>query len=96
MLSPWLETFIDKTIQMLQNDVLKKKIQLLILEPFLQYIIELVFPYVVIVCAIFGIMLLMIVIILGLLVFRLNGGSVAAAAAAGAAAVVPIVSAGGA
>jgi hypothetical protein len=96
MLSPWLETFIDKTIQMLQNDVLKKKIQLLILEPFLQYIIELVFPYVVIVCAIFGIMLLMIVIILGLLVFRLNGGAVAAAASAGATAVVPIVSAGGA
>ena len=40
-LSPWMEKMIDKTIQMLQNDVLKKKIQILILQPFLQYIIEL-------------------------------------------------------
>jgi hypothetical protein len=81
MLSPWLDSFIDKTIQMLQNDVLKKKIQLLILEPFLQYIIELVFPYVVILCVIFGIMILLMFGILGLLVFRLNGSAATAAVA---------------
>jgi hypothetical protein len=55
---------------MLQNDMLKKKIQILILEPFLQYIIELVFPYVIIICVVFGIMFFMMISIIGLLVFR--------------------------
>lgn len=71
-MSGWIEKIIDKTIQMLQDDVLKKKIQILILQPFLQYIIELIFPYVIIICAVFGLMILMMVSILGLLVFRLQ------------------------
>lgn len=82
-LSPWMEKMIDKTIQMLQNDVLKKKIQILILQPFLQYIIELIFPYVIIICAVFGLMILMMVSILGLLVFRLQTSTIAVTAAAG-------------
>ena len=69
-LPPWIEKFIDKTIQMLQNDILKKKIQILILEPFLQYIIELIFPYVIIICAVFGIMFFLMISIIGILVFR--------------------------
>ena len=71
-LHPFAEKFIDKTIQMLQNDILKKKIQILILEPFLQYFIELVFPYLIIVCVVFSLMILMMVSILGLLVFRIQ------------------------
>ena len=71
-LPPWIESIIDKTIQTLQNDVLKKKIQLLILQPFLQYMIELIFPYVIIICVIFGLMILMMISILGLLVYKMN------------------------
>ena len=65
-----MESFIDKTVQMLQNDILKKKIQILILQPFLQYIIELIFPYVIIICAIFGIMIIMMLSIITILVLR--------------------------
>jgi hypothetical protein len=72
-LSPWIESLLDKTIQMLQNDIVKKKIQLLIIHPFLQYVIELIFPYVIILGAIFGTMFLMMISILVLLIFRLNG-----------------------
>ena len=90
MLSPWVESFLDKTIQMLQNDVLKKKIQLLILEPFIQYMIELIFPYVMIICVVFGLMIIMMASILALLVFRLNALPVAAAAASAAAAAVAV------
>ena len=73
-ITPWMERFIDKTITLLQNDVLKKKIQLLILQPFLQYVIELVFPYVIIICVVFGLMIIMMISILGLLVYRMNAG----------------------
>ncbi len=78
-LSPWIEKIVDRTIQMLQDETLKKKIQILILQPFLQYIIELIFPYVIIICAVFGLMILMMVSILGLLVFRLQPAVTAAA-----------------
>ena len=94
MSNSWIDSFIDKTIQMVQNDIVKKKIQLLILEPFIQYMIELTFPYVMIICVVFGLMIIMMASILALLVFRLNAlpsfavaATVASVASANAAAV---------
>lgn len=69
-MSPWVESLLDKTIQMLQNDTLKKKIQLLVLQPFLQYFLELIFPYVIIICVIFGLLIILLISIIALLVFR--------------------------
>ena len=74
-LPPWIEKFVDRAIQMLQNDTLKKKIQIMVLEPFLQNMIELIFPYVIILCVVFGLMILLMVSTLGLLVYRLSGSS---------------------
>ena len=59
MLSPAMEQFLDKTIQMLQNENVKKKIEVLILQPFIQYLIELIFPYVIIICVVFGLLIIM-------------------------------------
>jgi hypothetical protein len=69
---PWIEKFVDKAIQMLQNDTLKKKIQIMLIQPFLQYFIELIFPYVIIVCVVFGLMIILMLSILGFLVFRVS------------------------
>jgi hypothetical protein len=71
-LHPWIEKLVDRTIQMLQNETLKKKIQILLLQPFLQYFIELLFPYVILVCVVFGLMIIMMLSILALLVFRMS------------------------
>ncbi len=68
----WIEPILDKTIQMLQNDIVKKNIQLLVLEPFLRYFLELVLPYVIIICVVFGILIIAIFSILALLIFRMN------------------------
>ncbi len=68
----WLEKLVDKLIQSLQNETLKKKIQLLVLQPFLQYFIELIFPYVIIVCVVFGLLIILLISILAFLVFRLS------------------------
>ena len=84
-LSPLVERFIDKTIQMLQNENLKKKIEVLILQPFIQYLIELLFPYVVIVCVIFGLLIVMMTSVLYLLIVQMNIPAVVKIAAASAA-----------
>lgn len=86
-MSPAIEKFLDKAIQILQNDTLKKKIEILILQPFIQYLIELLFPYVIIICVVFGLLITLMTSILGILVFRpvvtsVGQGVTAAAAAA--------------
>jgi hypothetical protein len=69
-LPPWMEKLVDRSIHMLQNDTLKKKIQILVLQPFLQYFIELLFPYVIITCVVFGLLIILLISILALLVFK--------------------------
>ena len=73
MLSPMMETFLDKTIQMLQNENLKKKIEILVLQPIMQYMIELLFPYVIIVCVVFGVLIIMLTSVLYLLIVQMGG-----------------------
>lgn len=58
---------------MLQNETIRKKIQLMILQPFLQWCIELVFPYVILLCVFFGVLLVLMISIVGLLVYQLRG-----------------------
>lgn len=72
MLSPAIEKFLDKTIQMLQNDNIKKKIEVLILQPFIQYLIELIFPYVIIICVVFGLLIIMLTSVLYLLIVQMG------------------------
>lgn len=73
MLSTAMETFLDKTIQMLQNENIKKKIEVLILQPFIQYLIELLFPYVIIICVVFGLLIIMLTSVLYLLIVQMGG-----------------------
>lgn len=78
-----IEKFLDKTIQILKNDTIKKKIELLIIQPFLQYSLDLIFPYVIIICVVFGILIISMISILCLLAFRFSGCGVAASVEAG-------------
>lgn len=77
-----IERFLDKTIQILKNDTIKKKIELLIIQPFLQYSLDLIFPYVIIICVVFGILIISMISILCLLAFRFAGVSSSAGLAA--------------
>ena len=69
-MTPWMESLIDRTIQTLKDDTVKKKIQILILQPFIQYIIELIFPYIIIVCVVFGLLVMLLASILVILVYK--------------------------
>lgn len=86
MSSQMIEQLLDKAIQVLQNDNLKKKIELHLLQPFMQHAIELVFPYVIIICAVFGVLIIVTTSILCILVFKITGGGAVSSAASAAAA----------
>ena len=66
----WIEKSIDKLIELLQNDILKQKIQILVIQPFLQYSIELIFPYIILLCAVIAIMILLMISIIVLIIYR--------------------------
>jgi hypothetical protein len=70
--SNWMEPILDKCIQMLQNESVKKKIQILLIQPFLQNIIEMIFPYILIICVIVGVMIFLMIGIL-MSIFRIHG-----------------------
>ncbi len=67
-----MEPILDKCIQMLQNESVKKKIQILLIQPFLQNIIEMIFPYILIICVIVGVMIFLMIGIL-MSIFRIQG-----------------------
>lgn len=81
MSSPMIEKLLDKAIQILQNDNLKKKIELHLLQPFMQHVIEAVFPYVIIICAVFGVLIIVTTSILYILVFKITGSGTVISAA---------------
>jgi uncharacterized membrane protein len=66
-MTPWIESLIDKTVHTLKDDTIKKKIQILILEPFIQYMIELIFPYMIIMCVVFAVLVALLISILWIL-----------------------------
>lgn len=69
-MTPWIESLIDKTVHTLKDDTIKKKIQILILEPFIQYMIELIFPYMIIMCVVFAVLVALLISILWILMSK--------------------------
>ena len=69
-IQPFLEKGIEKIIQIVQNDTIKKKIQMLILDPFMSYIIERLFPYLIVLGVIFIVLIMLCVCSVWLLFVR--------------------------
>jgi hypothetical protein len=81
----WVEKLLDRGVQLLQNETLRRKVQIQLLDPLVQYILERMFPYLILVGVVFGLMILMSASILVLLVVKGDVVSTAAAASAAAA-----------
>jgi uncharacterized membrane protein len=56
----WVHTWIQKIIQSIQTDENKKMVQVFIVDPILNHILERLFPYVLILCVLFVILTIMI------------------------------------
>ena len=80
----WVEKLLDRGVQLLQNETLRRKVQIQLLDPLVQYILERMFAYLILVGVVFGLMILMSASILVLLVVK---GDVAPSAASVAAVV---------
>ena len=84
----WIEKLLDRVVQLLQNETLRQKVQIQLLDPLVQYVLERMFPYLILLGVVFGLMILMSASILVLLVVKGGAASSAATAAAASAAAV--------
>jgi hypothetical protein len=69
----WLQSIIQKCIQSIQTEDNKKMIQVFLLDPILNYVLDRLFPYVLILCVLFVILTIMISMTLALVFMRLPG-----------------------
>ena len=72
-----LEKFMEKGIHLLNRDDTRKKLQLYLIDPLLNHVMERVFPYIVLTCVLFA--LLLIVTMLTFVMLILQNRSVTAA-----------------
>jgi uncharacterized membrane protein len=66
----WIEKWIQKLRQSIQTDENKKMIQVFILDPVMNYVLERLFPYILIFCVLFVLLVGMIALTLALIFLR--------------------------
>jgi hypothetical protein len=69
----WLQKWIHSISKMLQTDENKKMVQIFLIDPILNHILERIFPYIVIMCVLFVLLTIMITLTLLLVFTRLPG-----------------------
>ena len=66
----WIEQLLEKSIHMLNRDDTRKKLQLYLIDPLLNHIMERVFPYIVLTCALFTLLLIVAMLTFGMLIVQ--------------------------
>jgi hypothetical protein len=66
----WMEQFLEKTIMILNKDDTRKRLQIYLLDPLLTHILERVFPYIVLTCVLFSLLLIVAILTFGMLLVQ--------------------------
>lgn len=80
-----LESFMEKGIHLLNRDDTKKKLQIFLIDPLLNHVMERVFPYIILTCVLFTLLFIVAMLTFGMMVLQTKSmlfPSVAAAVAA--------------
>lgn len=76
--SSMYKSLTQKVIQYLGKEEVRQRIQGDILDPLLNHIMKRVFPYIILTCVLFVLLLIVVLLTLGIIIFQLRGGVVAA------------------
>lgn len=81
------KSFMSKVITFLGRQEIQGRLKREIVDPVLNHVMKRVFPYIILICVLFVLLLLVVLMTLGVIIFQLRslpGGAVAATAAAAA------------
>jgi hypothetical protein len=82
-----LESFMEKGIHLLNRDDTKKKLQIFLIDPLLNHVMERVFPYIILTCVLFTLLFIVAMLTFGMMVLQTKSMFFATAAVATSAAV---------
>lgn len=66
----WMEQFLEKSIHLLNRDETRKRLQIYLIDPLLNHIMERVFPYIVLTTVLFTLLLIVVMLTFGMLVIQ--------------------------
>ena len=70
----WLEQLMEKSIHLLNRQETRKKLQLYLIDPLLNHVMERVLPYIVLTCVLFTLLLILVMLTFGMLVVQIRSG----------------------
>jgi hypothetical protein len=66
----FMEEMLEKSMQILNREDTRKKLQIYLIDPLLNHVMERVFPYIVLICALFACLLILTMLTFGMLVLQ--------------------------
>jgi hypothetical protein len=70
------DTFFKKCIQYFEKDSVQASLRGKVIDPILRHILNKIFPYIVLICVMFVMLLLAVLITLGVIIFQVRGPAV--------------------
>jgi hypothetical protein len=71
----WVNTLFQKWLLFFERESVRKSIEAKLIDPILKHILKQVFPYILLICVMFVLLLFSVLITLGVVVFQMRSGS---------------------
>jgi hypothetical protein len=66
----FMEQLMEKSIHMLNREDTRKKLQIYLIDPLLNHVMERVFPYIILICVLFALLLIVAMMTFGILILQ--------------------------
>jgi hypothetical protein len=66
----FMEQMMEKSIHILNREDTRKKLQLYLIDPLLNHVLERVFPYIILICVLFSLLLIFAMMTFGILILQ--------------------------
>jgi hypothetical protein len=68
----WTQNIMQKSIDFFETESVKTTVRTKVLDPILNHILKKIFPYIILICVMFALLLLAVLITLGVIVFQMR------------------------
>jgi len=75
-INKWSQGILQKIIEFFNKDTVQITIKSKMLDPILNHILKKIFPYIILICVMFALLLLAVLITLGVIVFQIRAGNI--------------------
>lgn len=66
----FIEQMMEKSIHILNREETRKKLQIYLIDPLLNHVLERVFPYIILICVLFSLLLIVAMLTFGILILQ--------------------------